>query len=88
MCVIRLKGKDIDALENTYKSFDMLKPFPKQSSKFTKLYDKTWTLAPNKTTQLEMTLQIDSWLGRRPGTNTHLDDPDRNGSAGGFTSSA
>ena len=34
MCVVRLRGRDVDQLGNIWKSFDLLTPFPEASSKF------------------------------------------------------
>lgn len=35
-CVVMLKGRDVDALGNVYRDFNILKPFPTGSSKYTK----------------------------------------------------
>eukprot|EP01050_Picozoa_sp_SAG11_P019805 SAG11_NODE_3216_length_2604_cov_3.862275_2_plen_379_part_00 len=70
MCVVRMKGRDVDQLGNVYQDFSLLKPFPEASSKYSKLFDRTYTLGPDNTASCEMTLKIDQWLGRRPGAVT------------------
>jgi hypothetical protein len=79
MCVVKLRGRDVDSLGSIWKYFDLLSPFPEASSKFHKLMDKSWTLGAGKTAQLQCTLDISSWLGRRNGVDGNLDSPDNMG---------
>ena len=67
MCVVRLKGKLIDDMGDIRSDFSLLKPFPASTSKYQKLYDKSFTLQKNQTKQISQTIGLNSWLSRPAG---------------------
>ena len=67
MQVVLVKGKDINTAGNLYKSFGPLVPFPEASSKFVRLYDKSFSVKGGTTKPVAFTLPIKKWLSRRQG---------------------
>ena len=67
MCVVRLKGKLIDDMGDIRSDFSLLKPFPASTSKYQKLFDKSFTLQKGQTKQISQTIGLNSWLSRPAG---------------------
>lgn len=64
--VIKLRGKLVDDDGDIRDDFKLLKPFP-VGSKYTKLYDTSFTLSPGGHKAIDMTLGINQWMGRKAG---------------------